>query len=271
MREGVVLLDLQGAVAYASPACELLGLAPDRVVGQHVSALLCAPEPSTPAVESALGLRGGPVSQDDHDVVLVDGRTLSARISDVRDDPDLQGLVVHLRDVTAERHQLVEAARRNAIVELLHVSTAAANRSTDLEEALRLVLDAVCRHFGWKVGHARVVTDPGGPLGSSRLWAGSAVQDPSPVFEEFRRVSEASSFSPGVGLPGRVLASGAPLWVTDVTQDPNFPRAPQARAAGLGAAAAFPLVLGEEVLRRGPTTSPAPRIVLRVARFSRTS
>ena len=49
------------------------------------------------------------------------------------------------------------------------------------------------------------------------------------------------TLSRGEGLPGRVLAGGAPLWITDPPNDANFPRAEIARQAGLHAAFGFPL------------------------------
>src|SRR5207247_1385256 len=45
-------------------------------------------------------------------------------------------------------------------------------------------------------------------------------------------------------VPGRVLASGRPEWVLNVIDDPNFPRAPAAAAAGLHAAVGVPIVSG---------------------------
>jgi len=64
---------------------------------------------------------------------------------------------------------------------------------------------------------------------------------------EFTAVTRETTFPPGVGLPGRVWASGKPAWITDVTKDPNFPRAPIAARVGLHGAFAFPILLGGKV------------------------
>ena len=53
--------------------------------------------------------------------------------------------------------------------------------------------------------------------------------------------------SKGVGLPGRVLASGKPEWIIDVMKDPNFPRAAAAQDIGVKAGFAFPILAGERV------------------------
>jgi PAS domain S-box-containing protein len=55
-------------------------------------------------------------------------------------------------------------------------------------------------------------------------------------------------FKPGIGLPGRVWSSGKPLWVRDVVEDANFPRATVAAADNLHGALCFPLKLGDEVV-----------------------
>ena len=55
-------------------------------------------------------------------------------------------------------------------------------------------------------------------------------------------------FASGVGLPGRVLASGRPSWIIDVTKDPNFPRATGATDIGIKASFGFPVLIGHEVV-----------------------
>ncbi len=54
--------------------------------------------------------------------------------------------------------------------------------------------------------------------------------------------------SPGVGLPGRVWASGQTVWIPDVVKDENFPRASVAVREGLHGAFGFPIVVGSDIL-----------------------
>jgi signal transduction histidine kinase len=65
---------------------------------------------------------------------------------------------------------------------------------------------------------------------------------------EFESLSRQATFSPGVGLPGRVWTSGEGAWIVDLAKDVNFPRLEAARAAGLRSAFAFPVTIGREVL-----------------------
>jgi PAS domain-containing protein len=132
----------------------------------------------------------------------------------------------------------------NAFVHLLRVVTSVSNESTSPEESLQATLDAVCTMTGWPVGHALLRIEDKDELASTGLWH---LEAPG-RFEEFRKVSEALTFGPGIGLPGRVLTSGAPAWITDVTMDSNFPRNRLVQNLGLKAAFAFPILVGREVV-----------------------
>ena len=45
-------------------------------------------------------------------------------------------------------------------------------------------------------------------------------------------LSRQLTFAPGIGLPGRVWASGQSAWIPDAVQDSNFPRGGRGPAAG---------------------------------------
>jgi signal transduction histidine kinase/HPt (histidine-containing phosphotransfer) domain-containing protein len=98
------------------------------------------------------------------------------------------------------------------------------------------VLDLVCGHTGWKVSHA--YWREGDELVPSSIWHGGS--------SAFRAATERTSISGGVGLPGRVLATGEPIWIPDVLRDPDFLRA--GAAPDLGAGLAFPVLAGDQVV-----------------------
>jgi PAS domain S-box-containing protein len=58
---------------------------------------------------------------------------------------------------------------------------------------------------------------------------------------EFEALSRRLVLQRGEGLPGRVVVTGEPVWMTDAPERPNFPRGGAALRAGLHAAFAFPL------------------------------
>jgi PAS domain S-box-containing protein len=142
-----------------------------------------------------------------------------------------------------ERAQ-AELQEKTALLELLEAVAVAANESSTVDEATQICLDLVCAHTGWPVGHAYTCTGRSPvELVPASTWH---LDDPARV-EPFRALTHATPLGAADGLPGRVLASGRPVWVTDVTEDPGFVRAEQAKRSGLRAAFAFPVLVGAEV------------------------
>ncbi len=116
---------------------------------------------------------------------------------------------------------------------LLEAVVLASNESSTVEAALQGAVDAVCRHTGWPVGHAYLRDPATGDLVPGTTWH----IEGSDQFDAFRSTTERTTFSDGVGLPGRVLATGKAAWITDVTTDPNFHR----KNLGVRGAFAFPI------------------------------
>lgn len=143
-------------------------------------------------------------------------------------------------------HKLRELYERNRQLAVMEKIAAAANQATLSADALYLALEEACQFSGWDVGHVyRVEASPEGRLlRSARLWYGAD----TPALEPFRRVSEEQDFPEGVGLPGRVIVSGAAAWIRDVADDDNFPRWRAAREGGLRAASAFPVLSGDQIV-----------------------
>jgi PAS domain S-box-containing protein len=65
---------------------------------------------------------------------------------------------------------------------------------------------------------------------------------------EFLSLTPRLTFSPGVGLQGKVWESRRAKWIPDVADDKNFLRKSVAIQSGLHSALAMPILLGEEVL-----------------------
>src|SRR5919199_5214267 len=124
----------------------------------------------------------------------------------------------------------------SAFVQLLQAVAVAANQATSIEEAARICLRQVCEFMDWPVGHllicGRRSIDPAGYLASTSTWH---FDDPE-RFATFREAIEGMSFGPGEGLPGQVLESRRPLWVSDISADDSFTRAEAAAQAGIRAA-----------------------------------
>jgi PAS domain S-box-containing protein len=181
--------------------------------------------------------RGEPVSIER--AIAGSGRTLQIYVA-----PTPEGGYVNIvTDITELKRREKELAEKSAFLQLNQAITRAANEAASVDEAMRIALDQVCAHTGWPVGHAYMLDESAGDLAPSAIWH----LDDAQQFETFRSVTEATRFASGVGLPGRVLASGEPVWIFDVTQDPNFPRAKLATEIGVRAGVAFPVLVGPKV------------------------
>jgi PAS domain S-box-containing protein len=150
-----------------------------------------------------------------------------------------------VRDITERKRAEAAILHQTALVQLLQAVAGAANEAPTPRDALQIGVDQVCAYTGWPVGDAFVLADDGsGELVCGGMWH---LDDPE-RFRRFREVTSAARFPPGVGLPGRVLASGHAAWIMDVTRDANFPRAQAAVDIGVKAAFGFPVRVGSTVL-----------------------
>ena len=138
-----------------------------------------------------------------------------------------------IRDITERKR----AGRRLAAQ--YEVTRALAETRT-LKEAVPRILRAVCEGLGWRVGALWRVE--GEALRFVESWPA-----PEDGASEVERLSRRQEFARGEGLPGRVWAEGAPLWVEDFAAD-AFPRSTAAARDDLHAVVAFPILLRGEVL-----------------------
>ncbi|MDP8972761.1 MAG: GAF domain-containing protein, partial [Actinomycetota bacterium] len=146
----------------------------------------------------------------------------------------------------AERSRIEEALRKNnAVVQLLLGTATASNEALSFEEAMRRCFELIRTHIGWPTGHAYTVSeDSTRELLSTDIWY---VDNPE-QFSAFRDVTEDTHFVPEVGLPGLVLDSGKPVWISDMSNEPDLPRFEQAVVAGVKAGFAFPVLVQSEVV-----------------------
>jgi len=112
-----------------------------------------------------------------------------------------------------------------------------------LKEATPKIFQALCEKAQWDVGGIWDVNQSANELTCVEFWHVSTAE-----FPQFEALTREIKFKPGMGLPGRVWSSGKPIWIRDVVEDTNFPRATVAAADKLHGALCFPLKLGDEVV-----------------------
>src|SRR5881396_4246827 len=124
-----------------------------------------------------------------------------------------------------------------------YAATRVLAESATLAEAAPRILEAICESLGWVHGALWRVDEAAGVLRCVKTW-----HRPSAAVGEFDALSRGTAFPSGVGLPGRVWATGSPAWIQELIEDPNFPRAAVANREGLRSAFGFPIVHGGAVL-----------------------
>ncbi|MGH8521351.1 MAG: GAF domain-containing protein [Gammaproteobacteria bacterium] len=120
-----------------------------------------------------------------------------------------------------------------------HAATRVLAESETLGRAMPAILKAICDSLGWHWSALWTSDREKGVLRCGEIWHAATVQ-----LADFSAMSQGMTFAAGVGLPGRVWASGQSAWITDVQADPNFPRLPAARKVGLHGAFCFPIPTG---------------------------
>lgn len=115
--------------------------------------------------------------------------------------------------------------------------------SASVEEAGIKFMENACEQLQWDGGGIWIVDKQANVLRCASVWySDQATRD------AFASYCLNHVFRRGEGLPGRVWENGRPLWVPDITRDPNFPRADMAVRAGLQSAFAFPISVSSEVI-----------------------
>ncbi len=151
-----------------------------------------------------------------------------------------EGKVFGILGIFQDISERKRAENRSAIQ---HGTTRVLAESEAVGDAMPKILGIVCDLSRWDLGALWLQNDDTDVLSCVEIW-----HQPSVEATEFSRVTMQTVFKRGLGLPGRVWASGEPTWVLDVTQDANFSRAPFAAQANLHGAFAFPIFMKGKVL-----------------------
>jgi PAS domain S-box-containing protein len=176
--------------------------------------------------------RGGPASRL-ATLILVGGILITLFIT------------VFIAFILAQKTQIERrVAEQTKYLQLMERIAVASNEASYIEDAVQVCLDEVCALTGWSIGHVFQRSDEDrNEFISAKIWH----LDEPRKFKEFKQISEDIRFTEGSGLPGRVAQSGKPSWITNVTKDPDFPRAHLVKDIGVKAAFAFPIMIGNEV------------------------
>ncbi|HIK03722.1 MAG TPA: PAS domain S-box protein [Trichormus sp. M33_DOE_039] len=115
--------------------------------------------------------------------------------------------------------------------------------ASTLADVMPLVLQSLCEGLGWQLGFLWRVDPQANMMRYLSSWS-----VPEMNVADLMRTNQEITFTSGVGLPGRIWKSGQPAWISNLAQDPNFPRAAIACNLRLHSVFGFPVSLGQEIL-----------------------
>ena len=140
-----------------------------------------------------------------------------------------------------ERFTVVEGQTRNAqdVAAVTGVLQQLADATT-AEAAVAAAVDTICRDFGWAYGSFWRVDPVAGVLRFER--------ESGDAGPEFRAVTLAATFAPGVGLAGRSWQRRDLVFVADLGQLTDCVRAPAAQRAGVKSGVCLPVIAGGQVV-----------------------
>ena len=144
------------------------------------------------------------------------------------------------RELTKQRADL---HRANQALELEYAIVRVLAESDAPAEAALGMLQLICEDQGWEMGAIWNVAQPAKVLRCLDVW-----HRPELNAGEFEALTRKTTFVPGEGLPGRVLASGKAHWIAELTADSNFPRLGVAAQEGLHSGFGFPILLQGQVI-----------------------
>ncbi len=237
-----ILMDQQGTIIGWNPQAErIFGWAGGEVVGQRLSDVIIPPgyrEAHARGMQRFLATGTGPILNKRIEIEgwHREGRLFPIELS-VTPVETKRGFTfsAFARDITARKHDERLRSAEHTVTQLLL-------ESRTLEDAAPDILKIVCQTLNWNVGVMWRMDGESHALRCAEVWTDRET-DYAPFIERTRQ----SSFVAGVGLPGRVWKNRQVEWISDVTRDGNFPRAPFAVRAGLHAAFAFPFTLDDRV------------------------
>lgn len=159
------------------------------------------------------------------------------------DLPLLQNVAAALSGPIAQARQLHELKRE--IAERIHAQRrlAAQYRVTRIlaeaptfSDVMSQILATIGDYLAWHVGAIWCIDHDYEVLRCSCFW-----RAPDVTLTEFEELTRQIAFVRGEGLPGRVWEHHAPVWISDIADDHNFPRLKVAARVGLRSAFAFPI------------------------------
>jgi diguanylate cyclase (GGDEF)-like protein/PAS domain S-box-containing protein len=141
------------------------------------------------------------------------------------------------KDITERKQAQQRQAIEHAVAQIL-------SESDTLAEAIARVIQAVCDTMGWEYGARWQYDERESAYRCAEVWCREWLRDARLI----AWTRDKRFVAGGQGMVRRVLATGEPVWITDVASEPSLGCGPAALESGLNGAMAFPIMHGGRVL-----------------------
>ena len=135
--------------------------------------------------------------------------------------------------------QQIELGRATRVLAMDYAVTRALVESATTVEAALAILQTICVTTGWDWGAIWEIDPQSNIARCIGVW-----QKPITDAEEFEALGRGHNFSHGTGLPGRVLASSQPQWITDLVESGILSRLTTTANENLRGGFGFPILAG---------------------------
>lgn len=237
----ITVLNAAGIIQYMSPSIQkVLGHPQEEMAGRSVFSFLHPSDLPEVVEKFFYGVWHVGVAQRSIEFRFRhrDGRwrVLESTAKSVWDPSGALLVIVNSRDISDRQMVERRLLTQNA------VTRAVAEADTPLEAA-ESVMREICEGLGWDLAVLWCAEEGAAGLKCSGVWRPSIKP-----YESFEVDCRTRIFESGDGLPGRVWAASAPLWMADVTQEVSFLRREAAARVGFRAAFGFPVTVKGRVL-----------------------
>lgn len=246
--DAVIAMRLDGTVAEWNHAAErIFGWTRAEAAGQLMANLIVPPQHRAAhiaGISRYISTGEARVLNQRLEITAIDrdGREFPVELSITTTEAGSEPLFIgFVRDISERKDSEQLLLRRAREAELLFQVSQFAAESDSADPVLEQTLKAICELTGWPVGHA-LIASPGdsAELISSDIWVG----EQSRTFDKLREVTRSLRFTAGVGLPGLILETGEPAWISDTQSETAFVR----KGLGFDAAFGFPLKSSGRIL-----------------------
>lgn len=237
--DAIISIDLDMTITTWNKSAEhLFGYTADEVIGKCVALIIPQDRQQEEPQILARIRRGERIEHYETLRQRKDGALLNISLT-VSPLLDAQGNIVGASKIARDITSRVRGDRRR-LAQYAVASLLAGART--LDEASRLILPTIASIGDWIYAGIWLREENSEQLTCSAFWhAGSE------KLEAFGKHTRGVRLAPGEGLPGRVWGSNEPVWVHDISIDPNFLRKQEAQQAELLGGFAFPLFADQHV------------------------